>query len=170
MRSETQLKKLKKQLKFHLKGNKNMKIKLDENAILPTRAHETDAGLDLYTPVDVKVPGCSTDVWDEFAEVGSAIIDTGVHMEIPKGYVGFVKSKSGLNVKHGLTAEGVIDCGYTGSIVVKLYNHTNEEYFFKAGEKIAQLVLLPIITPDLELVDSLEDTERGSNGFGSSGK
>lgn len=147
-----------------------MKIKLDENAILPTRAHETDAGLDLYTPVDVKVPGCSSDVWDEFAEVGSAIIDTGVHMEIPKGYVGFVKSKSGLNVKHGLTAEGVIDCGYTGSIVVKLYNHTNEEYLFGAGEKIAQLVLLPIITPDLEQVDSLEDTERGSNGFGSSGK
>jgi dUTP pyrophosphatase len=147
-----------------------MKIMLDTGAYMPTRAHETDAGLDLYTPVDVKVPGCSSDVWDEFAEVGSAIIDTGVHMEIPKGYVGFVKSKSGLNVKYGLTAEGVIDCGYTGSIVVKLYNHTNEEYLFGAGEKIAQLVLLPIITPDLEQVDSLEDTERGSNGFGSSGK
>jgi dUTP pyrophosphatase len=147
-----------------------MKIMLDTGAYMPTRAHETDAGLDLYTPVDVKVPGCSSDVWDEFAEVGSAIIDTGVHMEIPKGYVGFVKSKSGLNVKYGLTAEGVIDCGYTGSIVVKLYNHTNEEYLFGAGEKIAQLVLLPIITPDLEQVDSLEDTERGSNGFGSSGR
>jgi dUTP pyrophosphatase len=147
-----------------------MKIMLDKGAYMPTRAHETDAGLDLYTPVDVKVPGCSSDVWDEFAEVGSAIIDTGVHMEIPKGYVGFVKSKSGLNVKYGLTAEGVIDCGYTGSIVVKLYNHTNEEYLFGAGEKIAQLVLLPIITPDLEQVDSLEDTERGSNGFGSSGR
>lgn len=147
-----------------------MKIMLDKGAILPTRAHETDAGLDLYTPVDVKVPGCSSDVWDEFAEVGSATIDTGVHMEIPKGYVGFVKSKSGLNVRYGLTAEGVIDCGYTGSIVVKLYNHTNNEYLFGAGEKIAQLVLLPIITPDLEQVDSLDDTERGSNGFGSSGK
>ena len=147
-----------------------MKIMLDKGAILPTRAHETDAGLDLYTPVDVKVPGCSSDVWDEFAEVGSATIDTGVHMEIPKGYVGFVKSKSGLNVRYGLTAEGVIDCGYTGSIVVKLYNHTNNEYLFGAGEKIAQLVLLPIITPDLEQVDSLEDTDRGSNGFGSSGR
>ena len=91
-------------------------------------------------------------------------------MEIPKGYVGFVKSKSGLNVKHGLTAEGVIDSGYTGSIVVKLYNHTSNDYAFEAGEKIAQLVLLPIITPELEQVDSLEETERGSNGFGSSGK
>ena len=147
-----------------------MKIMLDEGAILPTRAHETDAGLDLYTPMDVSVPGCSSDVFDEFAEVGSATIDTGVHVEIPKGYVGFIKSKSGLNVKHGLTAEGVIDCGYTGSIVVKLYNHTNDEYLFFAGDKIAQLVLLPIITPDLELVESLEDTDRGDGGFGSTGR
>ncbi len=150
-----------------------IKIKLDKGAILPTRAHETDAGLDLYTPVDVKVPRARTTALFSFSgevDVGSATIDTGVHVEIPKGYVGFVKSKSGLNVKHGLTAEGVIDSGYTGSVVVKLYNHTSNDYAFEAGEKIAQLVLLPIITPDLELVDSLEDTERGSNGFGSSGK
>ena len=147
-----------------------MKIKLDTGAKMPTRAHETDAGLDLYTPVDVKVPGCTCDVWDDYAIVGSAVIDTGVHVEIPRGYTGFIKSRSGLNVKHGLAAEGVIDCGYTGSIVVKLYNHTHKDYFFKAGEKIAQLVLLPIITPDLELVDSLEETDRGSNGFGSTGK
>ena len=146
-----------------------MKIMLDEGAILPTRAHETDAGLDLYTPNDLIV---ARSRWTptEGITVGSATIDTGVHVEIPKGYVGFIKSKSGLNVKHGLTAEGVIDSGYTGSIVVKLYNHTSTSYEFKAGEKVAQLVLLPIITPDLELVDSLEDTDRGSNGFGSSGK
>ena len=147
----------------------NIKIKLDEGAILPTRAHETDAGLDLYTPTDVMVGRCRWNPSDGFT-VGSATIDTGVHVEIPKGYVGFIKSKSGLNVKHGLTAEGVIDSGYTGSIVVKLYNHTPKRYEFNAGEKIAQLVLLPIITPDLEVVDSLEDTDRGSNGFGSSGK
>ena len=147
-----------------------MKIKLDKGAYMPTRAHETDAGLDLYTPVDVNVPGCSSDVFDEFAEVGSAIIDTGVHVEIPKGYVGFIKSKSGLMVHYGLTADGTIDAGYTGSIRVKLFNHTNEEYLFGAGDKIAQLVLLPIITPELEQVDSLEDTDRGSNGFGSSGR
>ena len=154
-----------------------MKIMLDEGAILPTRAHETDAGLDLYAPKDITIPK-----GDYFVKmdgerllsggtrIGSAVIDTGVHVEIPKGYVGFIKSKSGLNVKHGLTAEGVIDSGYTGSIVVKLYNHTSTSYEFKAGEKIAQLVLLPIITPDLELVDSLEDTERGSGGFGSTGR
>ena len=151
-----------------------MKIMLDKGAILPTRAHETDAGLDLYTPVDVYVPKTKDrdeDGWPiDGVNIGSATIDTGVHVEIPKGYVGFVKSKSGLNVKHGLTAEGVIDSGYTGSIVVKLYNHKSLEYRFKAGDKIAQLVLLPIITPELEQVDSLEETERGSNGFGSSGK
>lgn len=151
-----------------------MKIMLDKGAILPTRAHEADGGLDLYTPVDVVVPKTKDrdeDGWPiDGVNIGSATIDTGVHVEIPKGYVGFVKSKSGLNVKHGLTAEGVIDSGYTGSIVVKLYNHTYNDYAFKAGEKIAQLVLLPIITPDLEQVDSLEDTDRGSNGFGSSGK
>ena len=146
-----------------------MKIMLDEGAILPTRAHETDAGLDLYTPVYMEVSRCR---WNptEGIVVGSATIDTGVHVEIPKGYVGFIKSKSGLNVKHGLTAEGVIDCGYTGSIVVKLYNHTPQQYHFKAGDKIAQLVLLPIITPDLEVVDSLEETDRGTGGFGSTGR
>ena len=147
-----------------------MKIKLDEGAILPTRAHETDAGLDLYTPNDVIVPRCRW-IPTEGITLGSATIDTGVHVEIPKGYVGFIKSKSGLAVKHGLTAAGgVIDSGYTGSVVVKLFNHTSISYEFKAGEKIAQLVLLPIITPDLEVVDSLEDTERGSNGFGSTYK
>lgn len=146
-----------------------MKIKLSGNAILPTRAHEWDGGLDLYTPEDVTVVRSR---WTptEGITIGSATIDTLVHVEIPKGYTGFIKSKSGLNVKHGLTAEGVIDSGYTGSIVVKLYNHTSTSYEFKAGEKIAQLVILPILTPDLEVVDSLEDTDRGSNGFGSSGK
>ena len=146
-----------------------MKIKLSGNAILPTRAHEWDGGLDLYTPEDVTVVRSR---WTptEGITIGSATIDTGVHVEIPKGYVGFVKSKSGLMVKHGLTADGTIDSGYVGSIRVKLFNHTSTSYEFKAGEKIAQLVILPILTPELELVDELEDTDRGSNGFGSSGK
>ena len=146
-----------------------MKIKLSGNAILPTRAHEWDGGLDLYTPEDVTVVRSR---WTptEGITIGSATIDTGVHVEIPKGYVGFIKSKSGLMVKHGLTADGTIDSGYVGSIRVKLFNHTSTSYEFKAGEKIAQLVILPILTPELELVDELEDTDRGSNGFGSSGK
>lgn len=136
-----------------------MKIKLDPGAFLPVRAHPTDAGLDLRSPVNELVPS-----------FGSAIIDTGVHVEIPEGYVGMLKSKSGLNVQHGITNEGVIDSGYTGSIVVKLYNHTPCGYYIEKGDKISQLVILPIITPTLELVDELEPTERGDNGFGSTGR
>lgn len=151
-----------------------IKIMLDEGAKMPTRAHETDAGLDLYTPFDCNVlPSKGNDLFGGFfniGEIGSVTIDTGVHVEIPKGYVGFIKSKSGLMVKAGLTADGTIDSGYTGSIVVKLFNHTSKIHSFKAGDKIAQLVLLPIITPDLKLVDSLDETERGDNGFGSTGR
>ena len=136
-----------------------MKVKLDEGAFMPTRAHEADAGLDLYSREDRWISSC-----------GSSCFDTGVHVEIPKGYVGMVKSKSGLNVKYGLTSEGVIDSGYTGSIVVKLYNHTYTPVFIENGQKISQLVILPILTPELELVDDLEETERGNGGFGSTGK
>ena len=156
-----------------------MKIMLDEGAILPTRAHPYDAGLDLYTPVDVLVPRTATKIivspYNSAPPivktiVGSVTIDTGVHAEIPEGITGFIKSKSGLNVKHGLTAEGVIDAHYTGSIAVKLYNHTSEDYHFKAGDKIAQLVIVPCLLPELELVDSLEETDRGDGGFGSTGR
>ena len=136
-----------------------MKVMLDPGAIMPTRAHKLDAGLDLYSPVSGVV--CHND---------SLKIDTGVHVEIPAGYVGMIKSKSGLNVKYGITSEGVIDSGYTGSITVKLYNNGRCAVPIEMGQKISQLVLLPIITPDLELVDSLEDTERGTGGFGSTGK
>lgn len=135
-----------------------MKVMLDPGAIMPTRAHETDAGLDLYAMNDYMIRPC-----------GNAVFDTGVHVEIPAGYVGMIKSKSGLNVKHNLTSEGVIDSGYTGSIVVKLYNHNGSHEIIKKGQKISQLVLLPIITPELELVDNLDDTDRGSGGFGSTG-
>ena len=136
-----------------------MKIMLDEGAYMPTRAHETDAGLDIYARKGDFVPAR-----------GSVKFDTGVHIELPKGTVGMLKSKSGLNVNHGITSEGVIDVGYTGSIVAKLYNNSDEDYYISAGEKITQLVIMPIITPDLELVDSLEETERGDNGFGSTGR
>jgi len=136
-----------------------MKIVLDEKAIMPTRAHNTDAGLDLYSPKEFVVRAHN-----------SATIDTGVHVEIPEGYAGFLKSKSGLNVKWSIQSDGVIDTGYTGSIVVKLYNHANVPYVFKKGDKITQLVLVKIDLPELEVVDSLEETERGDNGFGSSGR
>lgn len=136
-----------------------MKIKLDENAFMPTRAYETDAGLDVYSPIEAVVPAR-----------GSVCIDTGVHIELPKNTTGFLKSKSGLNVKHGITSEGVIDVGYTGSIAVKLYNHTDKDYLVRLGDKISQLVILPILTPQLEFVNELESTERGDGGFGSTGR
>ena len=136
-----------------------MKIMLDPGAKMPTRAHATDAGLDIYAMDTQVVPAKD-----------SVIFDTGVHMELPDGTVGFLKSKSGLNVNYGITSEGVIDVGYTGSIKVKLYNHSGRDYTVKAGDKISQLVILPILTPYLELVDKLEDTERGDGGFGSTGR
>lgn len=137
-----------------------MKIKIDEGAYMPVRAHDTDAGMDLMTPIPFVVEPHS-----------SVTVDTGVHIELPPNTVGMLKSKSGLNVKHGITSEGVIDVGYTGSIVAKLYNHGDEPVIFVAGNKITQLVIMPIIIPDkLEVVESLEDTERGDKGFGSSGK
>lgn len=136
-----------------------MRIKLDEGAYMPTRAHTTDAGMDLYAMETQVVPAKE-----------SAKFDTGVHIELPHGTVGMLKSKSGLNVKYGITSEGVIDVGYTGSIVAKLYNHSGRDYTVNAGDKITQLVIMPIITPVLELVDELDATERGANGFGSSGR
>lgn len=136
-----------------------MKVMLDNGAKLPTRAHMDDAGLDLYA--------CETQI---VPAKESAIFDTGVHIELPKNTVGMLKSKSGLNVKHGLTSEGVIDVGYTGSIKVKLYNNSGYDYTVNKGEKISQLVILPIVLVDLELVDSLKETERSNSGFGSSGK
>lgn len=136
-----------------------MRIKLDEGAHIPTRAHPTDAGLDLYARESQWIPAG-----------GSATFYTGVHIELPTGTVGMVKSKSGLNVKHGITSEGVIDVGYTGGIVVKLYNHGTVDYLVNAGDKITQLVILPIITPGIEVVDELDATDRGDNGFGSSGR
>ena len=137
-----------------------MKIILDEGAKMPTRAHADDAGLDLYSRENRVIFPHS-----------SATFDIGVHVEIPRGYVGMIKSKSGLNVKHGLTSEGVLDCGYTGSIRVKLYNHSSEAYTVAAGDKISQLVITPFIAPELELVkDFGTETERGDNGFGSTGR
>lgn len=136
-----------------------MKIKLDKGAFVPTRAHDTDAGADLRSPIDTVVPA-----------MGSRVIDTGVHIQLPHGYVGMLKSKSGLNVKSGITSEGVIDEGYTGQIKVKLYNHSKKDYVIERGDKITQLVIIPCEYVKLDLVDYLEDSERGGEGFGSTGK
>ena len=126
---------------------------------MPLRAHPFDAGMDLFSRTDTLIPAR-----------GGAVFDTGVHVEIPEGYVGFIKSKSGLNVKKNIQAEGVIDAGYTGPIVVKVYNHGDEDVLIRAGDKLTQLVILPVALPELELADSLTETERGAGGFGSTGR
>lgn len=136
-----------------------MKIKLDRGAFIPVRAHGTDAGADLRSPIDTVVPAR-----------GSRVIDTGVHIQLPHGYVGMLKSKSGLNTRHGITSEGVIDEGFTGAIKVKLYNHSDYPYAFSRGDKITQLVIMPCEYVGFELADDLEDSERGNDGFGSTGK
>ena len=149
--------------KMMREDNHSIEIMLDEGAKMPTRAHDADAGYDLYRKLDG---------WKNMivAPRSSEIFDTGVHIAIPRGFVGFIKSKSGLNVNHGLLSDGVIDSGYTGSIRVKLYNRGDNAYIVHPGDKISQLVILPIITPRLEIVNSLDETERGENGFGSSGR
>ena len=141
------------------KGEKTVKIKLGKGAFMPERAHEWDAGLDLRAMEDKLVPAR-----------GSAIFDTGVHVELPPFTAGFLKSKSGLNVKHNLTSDGVVDVGYTGSICVKLYNHGDTDYMVHRGDKISQLVVVDIRISHLKIVDDLDETERGNNGFGSTGR
>lgn len=136
-----------------------MKVRIDDFAFIPERAHNTDAGLDLKSPICIEIPARS-----------SAVIDTGVHVDLPIGTAGFLKSKSGLNVNHDITSDGVIDVGYTGSIKVKLYNHGIIPYQVLRGDKITQLVVVECHFPDVEIVEELDNTERGNKGFGSTGR
>ena len=137
-----------------------MKIKLNKGAYIPTRAHSTDAGLDLYARETQNIPAGQ-----------SAVFDTGVHVQLPPSTAGILISKSGLNVKHDLTSTGLIDEGYDGSIAVKLYNHGGAPYTVVAGDKISQLVIVPVVYADVELVEDFGvQTARGANGFGSTGK
>ena len=136
-----------------------MKIKLDRGAFVPVRAHDTDAGADLRSPIETVIPAS-----------GSRVIDTGVHIQLPHGYVGMLKSKSGLNVKYGITSEGVIDEGYTGTILVKLYNHGAEAKQFTRGDKITQMVVLPVLYVKVEQTEEIQGGDRGDGGFGSTGR
>lgn len=135
-----------------------LKVMLDENAIMPTRAHSVDCGLDLYSRE-------RKTIWPGSAET----FDLGVHILIPHGYSGEVDPKSSLLERNLLTA-GTVDPDYTGSIKVRLFNLGGSYETIEAGQKIAQLVIKRIITPDLELVTEMPETERGTGGFGSSGK
>lgn len=136
-----------------------LKIKKDTLAYTPTRAHRLDAGLDLYAR-DAAIVGAKE----------SCTFDTGIHVEIPEGYVGLLLPKSGLNKNHGILSFGVIDAGYTGSINVTLYNMGGYDYKVDIGDKISQLLIIPCLLPEVLIVDDLKETERGDNGFGSTGR
>ena len=136
--------------------------RLDPRAILPTRAHPGDAGLDLYAlePAELE-PGQRSS------------IGTGVAVAIPDGYAGLVLPRSGLAARHGISvvnAPGLIDAGYRGEIRVLLLNtDRGRAWRLQAGERIAQLVITPVALPEPEEVTGLSATTRGSGGFGSSG-
>ena len=135
-----------------------MKIKVDPGAHIPTRAHPNDAGLDLYA---------TKSGW--IFPKSRKVFGTGCHIAIPEGHVGLLTSKSGWMV-NGVTSRGTIDSGYIGEIKAVLFNHSWCFKRVKKGQKITQLVVMPIVTPVLDFVDSLEDTDRGAGGFGSTGK
>lgn len=135
-----------------------IKMELDDGAYPLTRAYPTDAGADLRTPFDFMLWGHS-----------SFSVDTGVHIELPHGYYARVASKSGLNVKHDIISEGVIDEGYSGSIVVRLHNLSKSPHMFARGDKISQLIIEPVAYASFEQVDSVVGGDRGVSGFGSTG-
>mgnify|MGYP002518902696 CR=1 FL=1 len=138
--------------------------KLKENAILPTYGSAGAAGADLYACLDEAVtilPGET--VW----------IPTGIALEVPAGCAGLVYARSSLGVKHGLAPAnkvGVIDSDYRGEIRVVLLNHGKEPQTILSGERVAQFIITPVLTPAYEEVPELSDTSRGTGGFGSTGK
>ena len=138
-----------------------LKVKLDSDkgALLPIRAHSTDAGADILTPRSFLL-----------AAESSAIIRTGVHVELPPNTVGMLKSKSGLNIFHDIVGEGVIDECFAGEVVVKLYNLGKTPYEFQRGDKIIQLVVMSVSYPEIVQVEEIASGERGANGYGSTGK
>ena len=137
-----------------------MKVMLENGAFKPERAHSKDAGL------DIRSRNCAV-----ISPHSGATFHTGVHVQIPEGCCGLLVSKSGLLVKHKLSSTGLIDEGYCGEIVVELYNRGYEHYLVEIGDKITQLVILPVKYVNVEIVDEFDQqTERGSDGFGSTGR
>ena len=138
--------------------------RLKENAILPAYGSAEAAGADLYACLDADVvinPG------------ESAFIPTGLAMEIPKGCAGLIYARSGLACKRGLAPAnkvGVIDSDYWGEFIVVLHNHGTQPQTVAHGERIAQLVITPILTPAYVETETLSDTARAAGGFGSTGK
>lgn len=142
-----------------------LKIKrLRETARLPVIATPGSAGYDLRADLDETLtilPG------------ETKTVPTGLAMAIPAGYAGFVFARSGLGLKHGIVpgnCVGVIDSDYRGEVLVGLYNHGGAAFTVQPGDRIAQLVLLPVHTPQIEENETLEETKRGAGGFGSTGR
>ncbi len=139
-------------------------LKLKSNAILPTRGSASAAGYDLYACLDEPVSINS----GENIKIG-----TGLAMALPEGYFGAVFARSGLASKMGLrpaNCVGVIDSDYRGEFIVPIYNDSDSMRIVEHGERIAQLVVMPYLPVDFSEVEALDDTERGTSGFGSTGK
>lgn len=137
--------------------------KLRENAVVPTYGSEFAAGADLYAAVEESVT---------IAPSETKLIPTGIAMEIPVGYAGFIYARSGLASKKGLAPAnkvGVVDADYRGEVMVALHNHGTVEQTIEAGERIAQMVIAPFITANFIESETLDDTVRGAGGFGSTG-
>ena len=134
-------------------------VKIEEDAKIPNYANLSDAGMDLFSIEEVVL------------KIGERqAIRTGIKTEIPDGYVGLVWDKSGLALNNGIkTMAGVIDSGYRGEIKIVLINLGDEDFEIKKGQKIAQMLVQKVERPEIELVDELNATERGGNGFGSTG-
>ncbi len=138
-----------------------LKVKrLKANAIIPTKSNTSDAGWDLYALEHRYIqPGCRM------------LIKTGVSLEIPEGFVGLIWPRSGLAVKRGIDVfAGVVDAGYRGDVGVCLYNSSERQFEVQEGDRIAQVVFQPVSQFQLLESTSLDNTTRGSKGFGSSGK
>lgn len=138
--------------------------KADENAKLPTRGSEYAAGYDLYAHMDV----------DELLiQPGETVkIGTGICIGVPVGYFGGIFARSGIASKKGLrpaNCTGVVDSDYTGEVIVALHNDSNDFQTVTNGERIAQLVVIPFLPVEFTEVDELDETDRGSDGFGSTG-
>ena len=135
--------------------------KLTYDATVPTRGSDGAVGYDLYSSEDAIVPN----------QAGRALVGTGITVVLPPGVYGRVAPRSGLAVKHCINVgAGVIDPDYTGESKVVLFNHGSNDFEVKKGDRIAQLVLERCETPPIEEINIVEDTERGSGGFGSTGQ
>lgn len=158
------------QIIWDVGGTMNIKIVLEEGAKLPLRSTEGAAAWDLFAHIEEPIKIYPNNMRHSF-RVLPYKISTGVRVELPKGYYWSIRSKSGLYVKRGISVDGgVIDEDYRGIVHVALINTSRETYTINPGDKIAQVVLQKYHEQEFEIVDSLEETERGEGGFGSTGK